>query len=198
MTLAHRIVDAFSSRGDLVFVPEAGNASCLIAAVKSGRKVLAYAPSNHGADLAYENLHTHAAQIASLAVLRRGRPGALPAAPDAIASAQVAIVAPHNATTPGQLAALVSVSARALTPGGVLVVTTRQSSGQEAAGQLVAQARAAGLVYLQHIVVAEGVVKEQQLPTAASHRSGCACHFPQVNPGRHLLAHHDLLVFTKP
>ncbi|MCX4750603.1 hypothetical protein OG455_34715 [Kitasatospora sp. NBC_01287] len=198
-TLARRVIDAFSKCGDLVYVPEAGNAACLIAAVTTGRKVLAHAPTRHGADLAYDTLHTQAPQLASLAVLRRGNPGTPPTRPGPDATAQLAIAAPHQPATPGQIAALIRTCARALAPGGTLVITTRQSSGQETAGHLTAHAQAAGLIYLQHIAAVEATATDDRLtPTAPTrHRPGCSCHHPRTSPGRHLLAHHDLLVLTK-
>src|SRR5207248_2067175 len=75
LDLAKQIVEAFSNPGDLVYVPEAGNASCLIAPVQSRRKVLAFAASNAGSALAYDTLQAHAIELASLAILRPASPG---------------------------------------------------------------------------------------------------------------------------
>jgi hypothetical protein len=201
-TLAPRIVEAFTRRGGLVYVPEAGNATCLIAAVKTGRRVVAYAPTRHSAHLAYRALHTHASKVASLAILRRRHPGTAPTSPASDGTAQLAIAAPHTPTTPAQLAALTTSCARTLKPGGVLVITTRQSSGQQTAGHLVAHAQAAGLFYLQHIAAVEATALDDRLvPTVTApvrHRPGCACGHPSNSAGRHLLVHHDLMVFTKP
>ncbi|MER5638866.1 hypothetical protein ABT095_18115 [Kitasatospora sp. NPDC002227] len=201
--LAKQIVEAFTARGDLVYVPEAGNAACLTAAVQTGRKVLAYAPTHQAATLAYDTLHTHAVQVASLAVLRRGAPGNLPPAADRHSGqAQLAIAAPHAFATPAQLAALTESCAWALKPDGVLVITTRQSTGQDTAGHLVAHAQAAGLVYLQHIAAVEATVTDGHLapavPGRVQHRRDCVCHHSQSIPGRHALIHNDLLVLVKP
>jgi hypothetical protein len=83
-----------------------------------------------------------------------------------------------------------------LRPGGVLAVITASGAvtpdGQFAdlTGQAVASARAAGLVYAQHIVLVHAVIRESQLtPDPAS---GAASGLPggcQV--------HSDLLIFTQ-
>ena len=81
---------------------------------------------------------------------------------------------------------------RVLTPGGILAVVTasRAPGGQPAdlAGHAVAAARAAGLVYAQHIVLVHAAIDGDHLApaAAASSRAG----------GTQI--HSDLLVFTKP
>jgi hypothetical protein len=81
---------------------------------------------------------------------------------------------------------------RVLRPGGVLAVITASpdADGQLAdlAGQAVASARAAGLVYAQHIVLVHAAIRGSQLapdPAAGGLPGGCRIHS-------------DLLVFTKP
>ncbi|MGE7434019.1 hypothetical protein [Kitasatospora sp. NPDC001175] len=200
--LARQIVVAFSARGDLVFIPDVGNAAALVAAVQAGRRVRALAPSHQSANLAYDTLHSTAPAVASLAVLQRGTPGHPSGRADSHQRrARLAIAAPHDSATPGQLTALAETCTRALRPDGVLVICTRQTSGQETAGHVVAHARAAGLVYLQHIAAVEATAHEAGLVPLApvtQHRPGCACHHPRPGPGRHALIHSDLLVFTKP
>ncbi|GAA1250535.1 hypothetical protein GCM10009665_46530 [Kitasatospora nipponensis] len=201
--LARQIIEAFTAPGDLVYVPEAGNATCLIAAVTTGRRVLGYARTHHDADLAYATLHHQAAQVASLALLRRGHPGAHSITADHHhGSARLAIAAPHAFTTHAELAALTDACAQALKPDGVLVMTARQSTGQDTAAYLVAHARASGLVYLQHIVAAEATAADGHLTPAVAprvrHRQHCVCHHTQPVPGRHNVIHNDLFAFTKP
>ncbi|MET8623475.1 hypothetical protein ABZW30_06915 [Kitasatospora sp. NPDC004669] len=200
--LARQIIKAFSARGDLVFIPDVGNAAVLAAAVQAGRRALALAPSHQSANLAYETLHSTAPTVASLAVLRRGTPGHPSSRADSNQRrARLAIAAPHDSATPAQLTALAETCTRALQPDGVLVICTRQTSGQETAGHVVAHARAAGLVYLQHIAAVEATADEAGLVPLApvtQHRPGCACRHPGPGSGRHALIHSDLLVFAKP
>ncbi|ARF78077.1 hypothetical protein HS99_0024675 [Kitasatospora aureofaciens] len=201
--LARQITEAFSARGDLVFIPDAGNAAVLAAAVQAGRRVLALASSHQSAHLAYDTLHITAPTVASLAVLRRGTPGHPSGRADSQQGrARLAIAAPHDSATPVQLTALAETCTRALRPDGVLVICTRQTSGQETAGHVVAHARASGLVYLQHIAAVEATAGDAGLvpraPVRTQHHPGCACHHPRPGSGRHALIHSDLLVFTKP
>jgi len=84
---------------------------------------------------------------------------------------------------------------RVLAPGGILAVVTasRAPGGQPAdlAGHAVAAARAAGLVYAQHIVLVHAAIDGDHLaPDPAT-----------TNPASRASGHHihsDLLVFTKP
>lgn len=201
--LALKIIEAFTTRGDLVYLPEAGNATALIAAVKAGRRVLALAPSSQAATLAHSTLTTGAPTLASLAVLRRGTASRQPSGADRQAGrAQLAVAAPHTPATSTELAALIDSCARAMRPDGVLVIASRQAAGQDLAGHLVVHAQAAGLVYLQHIVAVEATATDDRLvPTpleAGGHGPHCACNMTRPGAGRHALVHNDLLVFTKP
>lgn len=109
---------------------------------------------------------------------------------------------PHTPTDSIALAALIDASAHALRPDGVLVITARQSPGQDLAVHLVVHAQAAGLVYLQHIVAVEATATDGTLtatPAADSnHGPNCGCHLARPGAGRHALTHTDLLVFTRP
>jgi hypothetical protein len=201
--LARQVIEAFTTRGDLVYLPEAGNAAALIAAVQNGRRVLALAPTSQSAALAHDTLTEAAPAVASLAVLRRGAPGHQPTGAERHAArSALAIASPHTPTDSVALAALVDSCARALRPDGVLVITARQHPGQNLAGHLVVHAQAAGLVYLQHIVAVEATATDGALtpvPAAESeHGSNCGCHLGRPGAGRHALVHTDLLVFTRP
>ena len=83
---------------------------------------------------------------------------------------------------------------RVLRPGGVLAVITgpaapgRTTAGT--AGSIVAAARAAGLVYAQHIVLVRAGIDGDRLAPAAPDPAAAT---PGGSP-----AHDDLLVFTKP
>ena len=82
-----------------------------------------------------------------------------------------------------------------LRPGGVLAVITAHPApgGQltDLAGHAVATARAAGLIYAQHIVLVHAAIRDGQLAP----EPGPAC--PADLPGGCRI-HSDLLVFTKP
>jgi hypothetical protein len=81
-----------------------------------------------------------------------------------------------------------------LRPGGVLAVLTASpaTAGRlhDLPGQVVTQARAAGLVYAQHIVLVHAAIRGGQLiPDPATGMAG-------LPAARHI--HSDLLVFTRP
>jgi hypothetical protein len=82
---------------------------------------------------------------------------------------------------------------RALRPGGVLAVITGPAAPAgtltDTAGNIAAAARAAGLVYVQHIVLVRAAIDGDRLAPAADPG-------PAVPGGSPV--HDDLLVFTKP
>ena len=82
-----------------------------------------------------------------------------------------------------------------LRPGGVLAVITarprRHGLPGDLAGHVVAAARAAGLVYAQHIVLVHAAIDGDRLDPA-SPAPGTA------SPPGGTRVHADLLVFTKP
>ena len=83
---------------------------------------------------------------------------------------------------------------RVLRPGGVLAVITGPAAPggtlADTAGSVVAAARAAGLVYAQHIVLVRAAIDGDRLAPAAPGTGSAA---PGGSP-----VHDDLLVFTKP
>jgi hypothetical protein len=84
---------------------------------------------------------------------------------------------------------------RALRPGGVLAVITASpgTDGQLAdlTGHAVSSARAAGLVYAQHIVLVHAAIRGSQLAPDPAAGDGAGL------PGGCRI-HSDLLIFTKP
>ena len=89
---------------------------------------------------------------------------------------------------------------RVLRPGGVLAVLTastpRPGGLRDDPGEVIAAARAAGLIYAQHIVALHAAITGGQLtpgPPGAA-RPDEAAGAPAV----HACVHSDLLVFTKP
>ncbi len=167
------VIAAFSRPGDLVAVPGAGCAALATAAARTGRRVLGIAASSgHQPDGV-----SCAAGQAALAVTVFS---------DGLQAGDAA----------GCETVLYAACQRALRPGGVLAVI----AGRPAPGQIpdlsygVACARAAGLVYAQHIVLLHAAIDGGQLrpfpgqPAASCPREG--------QPGARI--HADLLVLTKP
>jgi hypothetical protein len=198
---AARAIAVFSRPGTLVAAPD-GSTAVIEAAAAAGRRVLGLTPAGGRAVAGLPASVDPAAR--PLARLRRGGPGALlaPGDPDA-GQAALAITGCHGpgcctSQEPGGAdgpALVYAACQRVLAPGGILAVITasRADDGQltDLAGHAVAAARAAGLVYAQHIVLVHAAIDGDHLtpdPTAtapASHAGGTQIHS-------------DLLVFTKP
>jgi hypothetical protein len=198
---AAKAIAAFSRPGDLVAVAD-GSPAVIAAAVAAGRRVLGLIPAG---GLAVTGLPADVAPAAwPLARLRPGGPERLlaPGDPDA-GRAALAITGCHgpgccSLREPGGAddpALVYAACQRVLAVGGVLAAITASSAedGQLAdlAGHAVAAARAAGLVYAQHIVLVHAAIDGDHLTpgpavAAADSRAG----------GTQI--HSDLLVFTKP
>jgi hypothetical protein len=204
LDLADQLVAAYSRPGDLVYLPDAGNAQLLIAAAQAGRRVLAYAHSADHARAAQHAMREHAIEISSLTVLRRTEPRNLPGQAERTRPrAALAVLAPHLPADSRDLAAMAEACARMLGPGGVLAICSRQNSGLDLAGHLVTYGQAAGLVYLQHIAAVEAAADGERLvPPEAEpdgHGPDCACQHPDASaPGRHRLAHCDVIILRRP
>jgi hypothetical protein len=89
---------------------------------------------------------------------------------------------------------------RVLRPGGVLAVITASTPGpgglHDGPGEAITRARAAGLVYAQHIVAVHAAIRDSQIvpgPGDPAPRRETAVPAPV-----HSLIHSDVLVFTKP
>jgi hypothetical protein len=201
---AARIVDAFSRPGDLVAAVD-GSPMVIEAAAAARRLVLGLLPGPVRDGRALAGLRTRLGPAAwPFARLRPGGPDLLlaPGDPDA-GQATLAVVGCHGPGCPGpELGSapgpgpglLHAACARVLAPGGILaVVTSPATSGKltDLAGYAVATARAAGLIYAQHIVLVHAAIDGDQL--APGPRAAGAAAQPG---GRRV--HSDLLVFTKP
>ena len=174
---AARVITAFSRPGDLVATPD-GSAAAIEAAAAAGRPVLGLIPAPVRDGRAIAGLRARLDPAARpFARLRPGGPALLLAAGDPDAGeATLAITGCHG---PGCCASgpepvgddrpgvLYAACQRVLRPGGVLAVITASGAvapdGQLAdlTGQPVASARAAGLVYAQHIVLVHAVIREE-------------------------------------
>jgi len=97
---------------------------------------------------------------------------------------------------------LVAACTQVLRPGGLLVTVTGNTHNPDRlidrASNTVAAAQAAGLDYLQHIVAVHAAVRDGSLAvdlTASTSGTSDASGFA---PRRHLVVHHDVLVFRNP
>jgi len=196
---AAKAITAFSRPADLVAAPD-GSPAVIEAAATAGRRVLGLIPAGGATGAGLPAGVDPTAR--PLARLRPGGPVRLlaPGDPDA-GQAALAITGCHGpgcctAPEPGGAddpALVYAACQRVLAGGGVLAVITasRADGGQltDLAGHAVAAARAAGLVYAQHIVLVHAAIDGDHLtpgPAAPAGRAG----------GTQI--HSDLLVFTKP
>jgi hypothetical protein len=83
---------------------------------------------------------------------------------------------------------------RALRPGGLLAVITAAVRHPGWAGQLIAHARAAGLVYAQHVIVLHAALGDDGLLSSSPQ---LAVRVTSAGP-LHLPVHTDLLLFARP
>ena len=181
---ARRVIDAFSLPGDLV-ATVGGSQAVAGAAAAAGRRVLVLTASpgparqRPGGPAALPPAADPAAGTAGLAIAGWRGPGCCgpgPASADGQPGPGLAFAACERVLRPGGVLAVLTSPA---TPGGTLAGT---------AGSVVAAARAAGLVYAQHIVLVRAAIDGDRLTPADAG--------PAVAGGRP--AHDDLLLFTKP
>ena len=185
---ARRVIDTFSVPGDLVAAAGGCSPAVAEAAAAAGRRVLALVPdgaSGYPLPVPYP-----------VARLRPGGP-ALVLAPGNPVTGQAALAVAGCCAGPGtsgqdgqdeqDAGLLFAACERVLRPGGVLAVIAGPAADggalTDTAGSVVAAARAAGLVYAQHIVLVRAEIDGDRLAPAA----------PGGSP-----VHDDLLVFTKP
>ncbi len=181
-----RVIDAFSRVGDLV-AAVGGSPTVAEAAAAAGRRVLALtarpAPARQrpGVPAALPPPGDPAAGKAGLAIAGWRGPGCCGSPPGSSDGEPD----PGPAFAAGELV---------LHPGGVLAVITGPAAPggttADTAGSIVAAARAAGLVYAQHIVLVRAEIDGDSLAPADPDPS------PAVPGGSPV--HDDLLVFTKP
>jgi hypothetical protein len=163
------VIVAFSRPGDLVAVPGTSCAALAAATARTGRRIVDIATGPGGVICA--------AGQAALAITVFS--GSLPAG-GAAAGEPV----------------LYTACQRVLRPGGILaVIAGRTAPGQiPDLSQAVASARAAGLVYAQHIILIHAVIDGGQLrPFPGQDAAPCP---GDGSPGARI--HADLLVLTKP
>jgi len=132
-----------------------------------------------------------------LSVQRRLAPSTAPGTP-----AGNVVKPQHGNVARDAVGELVAACAQVLRPGGLLVTVTGNTHGPDRlidwAGNTVAAAQAAGLDYLQHIVAVHAAVRGSALGaplSASTSETGDASGFA---PRRHLVVHHDVLIFRNP
>ena len=194
---ARLVIDTFSVPGDLVAAAGGCSPAVAEAAAAAGRPVLALVPDGR---TGYPLPVPYPA-----ARLRPGGP-ALVLAPGNPVTGQAALAivgccssgccaSPGTSGQDDQDAGLLFAACeRVLRPGGVLAVIAGPAAPggtlTDTAGSIVAAARAAGLVYAQHIVLVRAGIDGDRLVPAAP---GAGAAAPGGSP-----VHDDLLVFTKP
>jgi hypothetical protein len=212
---AAQIITAFSRPGELVVIPGARDGALVAAAAAAGRRVLGLAPG----PLAYQRVLACLAGLdpglRPLAEVRRGGPGLLleagcpQAGQAALAVTGCGGAAPPGACPAGSPAAgepaagpgvLYAACQRVLRPGGVLAVITASTPCpgglRDDPGEAISRARAAGLVYAQHIVALHAPITDSQItprPEDTARPDQAAGPAPA-----HVRIHSDLLAFTKP
>ena len=166
------VIGAFSRPGDLVAVPGTGCPALAAAAARAGRCLL------------------------GIGARPAGQPGSASRAGGQAALAITVFSGGLLVGTDRCETVLYPACQRALRPGGTLAVI----AGRPGRGQIpdlahaVASARAAGLVYAQHIVLIHAAVDGGQLrPFPGQHAASCPGEGP---PGTRI--HADLLILTKP
>ena len=161
---AHAIT-AFSRPGELVVIPAAGTGALLSAAAAAGRRVLGLFSGPAACHAASARLDQDLGPAARpLAQARAGGPGLLLEAgcPEA---GQAALAITGRGGPGGSV--LYAACERVLRPGGVLAVITastpRPAGLRDDPGEVIAAARAAGLIYAQHIVALHAAITGGQL-----------------------------------
>ena len=194
---ARQVIESFSRPGDLV-AAACGSPAVTGAAADAGRAALALIPDGRAGyplPVPYPVVR-----------LRPGGPAFVLAPGNPVAGrAALAVAGCHGpgccaAPEPGSDDArsswlLYAAVERVLRPGGVLAVVIASQAGDDPdtglAGGTVAAARAAGLVYAQHIVLVHAAIDGDRLDP------GDPPPPPAGLPGD-ATVHSDLLVFTKP
>ena len=183
------VITAFSRPGDLIALagPAAGCVNLTVAAVSTGRRVIQVTASPPAEPAAQRSPSCQAI------------PGAAPrAAGYGTGRAALAVAACGGSSgLDASEAASYAACRQALRPGGILAVL----AGRPAPGQVpdlslaVACARAAGLVYAQHIILLHARIDGGRLRPLPGLR--LAAPSPREGP-RNTRIHTDLLIFTRP
>ena len=179
---AGQLITAFSRPGELVVIPAARTGVLLAAAAAAGRRVLGLAPGPQSYERVMSCLRGLDPARRPLAEVRPGGPALLLEAgnPEA-GQAALAVTGCGQPAPPGAWPAgtagggepaagpglLYAACQRVLRPGGVLAVITASTPGpgglRDGPGEAITRARAAGLVYAQHIVAVHAAIRDSQI-----------------------------------
>ncbi len=176
---AAAVITAFTSPGDLVVTPDPAAGVFAAAAAGAGRRARPR-PADPAALLA--GFCPDAGQAALAVVTACGTPGC----PEPGAGRPGAAAA-----APGMMFAACH---RVLAPGGLLAVITNAACHPGHAGDITASARAAGLVYTQHIIAVHAAICGGRLRLPASARPAGG----RRPAGPHRPVHSDVLLFRLP
>jgi len=201
-------VTALSSPGDLVAVPDPSARVFAVAAARGRRRALGPVADPSDCDLAAAPGRPAGQWARKPARLRPAGPAELLAGSCQDAG-QAALAVVTVCATPGcpPPEAFRSVTAagpavvfaachRVLAPGGLLAVVTNAACHPGHAGDVTASARAAGLVYTQHIIAVHAAISGGRLhvPVTASARPPGGRH----PGGPHRPIHSDILLYRRP
>jgi hypothetical protein len=186
------LVTAFSRPGDLVVAPDPATSGLVaVAAASAGRRALGVAAARPGPAAGKDPDCGWLQPGGPAALLRDGCRAAGQAALAVITACPAPCCDPAYATSSTDAAPEILYAAcqRVLMPGGVLVVITTAARAPACPAGVIARARAAGLVYAQHIIALHAPVRDSRLHPPAGP--------PGPRPdGVHLPAHSDFLIFT--
>jgi hypothetical protein len=200
-----QIITAFSRPGELVVIPGARDGALVAAAAAAGRRVLGLAPGPRSRQRVLAALGGVDPRARPLAEVRPGGPALLLEAgnPDA-GQAALAITGAPSRPRPALVSLLpirvYAACQRVLRPGGVLAVITASTPHpgglRDDPGEVISRARAAGLIYAQHIVALHAPITGSQITPAPG---GAARPGEGAGPEAvHVRTHSDFLVFTQP
>jgi hypothetical protein len=172
---AAHVITSFSRPGELVVIPAAGTGTLLSAAAAAGRRVLGPFPGPADCHAASSRLDQDLDPARRpQAHLRAGGPGLLLEA--GCPETGQAALAITGRGRPGDGGMLYTACERMLRPGGVLAVLTAstpcRSGLRDDPGEVIAAARAAGLIYAQHIVALHAAITAGQRCSSGSRRAG--------------------------
>lgn len=222
--LARRIVATFTGAEALVVAPMAGAGATLMEAARLGRYCIGVESQPGRVELTERAVHAVLTpDQRRLVDMRRGEAGEVGAVvadvagrmdlvttllpPEAALGTDSIPAASGRGDLPdqhdqGALAAMVGEWFTVLRPGGFCVIVVRPTHrhGQLAgsAGTVVAQARAAGFVYLQHIIALHAEIRDSSLIARPSLRQILTFYRARSRGlPQHLPVHHDVLVLRK-
>jgi hypothetical protein len=201
---AAQIITAFSRPGELVVIPDTRDGRLAATAAAAGRHVLCLAPGPCSRERVLACLALVDPPLRQLAEVRSGGPALLLQAGSPEAGQAALAITGGGEPAPGEPAArpgvLYAACQRVLRPGGVLAVITASTTGpgglRDDPGEVISRARAAGLVYAQHIVALHVPVTGSQITPAPGDDAGLGAVAGLA--AVHTQIHSDFLVFTQP